>query len=57
MTDMSLSWPYEVTGRGGYYPEEVLGPGDDVPHHDGRAEGVDHVLVVWVEDESADDLA
>ena len=54
---MSLSWPYEVVKRGGYYPEEVLGPRDDVPHDDCSAEGVDHVFVVGVQDKTADDLA
>ena len=39
------------------YPKELLSSRDDVPDDDGCAEGIDDVLVVWVENETTDHLA
>ena len=39
------------------YPEELLGSRNDVPNDDRCAEWIDDVLVVWVKDKSADNLA
>ena len=69
ITEMSLSWPYRAVkihtssfssrsaSEGVTYSEELLRSGDDVSHYDGRAQGVDDVLVVGVQQQAADHLA
>ena len=39
------------------YPEELLGSGNDVSNDDRCTKWIDDMLVVWVKDESADNLA
>jgi hypothetical protein len=39
------------------YPEELLGSRNDVSNDDRCTKWIDDVLVVWVKDESADNLA
>jgi len=59
ITEMSLSWPYTcVSARHCVtYSQELLTSGNNVSNHESGSQGVDDVLVVWVENQSVDDLA
>jgi hypothetical protein len=37
------------------YPEELLGPGNDVSHYKGGAKRINDVFVVWVKNKSSKD--
>ena len=49
ITDMSLSWPCKGYFKNSY-PKELLGSWDDMSDNYGGAQGIDEVLVVWVEE-------